>query len=198
VGRIMQPRPFRFLFLMSWVICGIAGCTGPAGRLPEDPLLLSKTPVKGRIDRPGAILLARTEPRAPIFPETTAAYFANKTRPAPLSPVAVSAIAVARRKESATFQHAPDYSWLQGTILKTPRGMELSYRASPDDDPWGGRVPLENDERLEQLRAGDIVRVEGECVALPGSLTGPDVGKGVRTYRIRHVWLIRREDKTAN
>jgi hypothetical protein len=45
----------------------------------------------------------------------------------------------------------------------------------------GGKVTLEDDPRLEQLRPGDVIRIEGQ--ALPDG-----------AYRIQGIWLVRRAD----
>ena len=41
----------------------------------------------------------------------------------------------------------------------------LRYAPSGEDDPWGGKVRLIDDDRLTGFTSGDVVYVEGELLA---------------------------------
>jgi hypothetical protein len=96
------------------------------------------------------------------------------------------AVPVSRRKTRDAYDYAGDYSWLQGVLeLAAPGSWALRYDRSPIADKWGGRLLLAPDERLEQLRPGDLVRLEGKVQTKEG--TPP-------CYQIQEIWLIRRAD----
>ncbi len=61
--------PFNRLVAACCLAC-LAGCatTGKKPPHPDDPLLLSKKPVEGRLESPRLDLLARAEPAVPPLP----------------------------------------------------------------------------------------------------------------------------------
>jgi hypothetical protein len=65
------------------------------------------------------------------------------------------------------FAHGADYKWVAGVLDYHQKGAfwTLRYADSSDDDPWGGKVRLLADDRLEGLASGDVVYVEGELLA---------------------------------
>jgi hypothetical protein len=85
--------------------------------------------------------------------------------------VRIQAMPVLRLKVSGTFGYAPDFSWLQGVVRKSPDGhWQLQFSESPGDAPANGRVTLRGDLLLDQLQDGDVVQVEGNLSAeSPGS-----------------------------
>jgi hypothetical protein len=85
-----------------------------------------------------------------------------------------------------------DHTWLQGELDRHYRGhLELRFRPVSEEDAFGGKVRLENDPRLAEFRAGDIVAVEGELVRDPDGAAHP-LAQSPR-YHIRTIRLIERK-----
>jgi hypothetical protein len=65
------------------------------------------------------------------------------------------------------FGHAPDYKWVAGILDKHQKGgyWTVRYAPSGDDDPWGGKVRLLDDDKLSGFTSGDVVYVEGDLLA---------------------------------
>jgi hypothetical protein len=103
----------------------------------------------------------------------------------------VQALPVLRRRVLGTFGHAPDYSWLQGRVRRSPSGSwELTFCESPTEVRCGGRVFLEDEARFEQLQDCQVIQVEGylrSAVHVPGipGLEAP------ATYRVDRISSIR-------
>ena len=113
--------------------------------------------------------------------------------------------AVARRRSAARWRtpafaavegkygHAADYSWLQGELDRHYRGhLELRYRPVSEDDPYGGKVRLEDDPRLAEFRPGDVIAVEGELLTDPDGPTAAPWAQ-YRRYHVRAVHLVERK-----
>ena len=93
-----------------------------------------------------------------------------------------------------TFGRAPDHTWLQGVLDKHYRGhFDLRYCDATVEDEWGGKVHLEEDERLQQFQEGDVIYVEGELVRENGQVMRGHLNHYPR-YRIRQVELIRHKE----
>jgi hypothetical protein len=62
--------------------------------------------------------------------------------------------------------HAPDYTWLTGTVnyLHAKKVWTVRYAGLDEVDPYGGSVTLIENERtnLERFKPGQMVRVEGQ------------------------------------
>lgn len=65
------------------------------------------------------------------------------------------------------FGHGPDYKWVAGILDKHQKGgyWTLRYAPSGDDDPWGGKVRLLDEDKLAGFNSGDVVYVEGDLLA---------------------------------
>ena len=65
------------------------------------------------------------------------------------------------------FGHAADYKWVAGILDRHQKGgyWTVRYAPSGEDDPWGGKVRLLDEERLAGFGSGDVVYVEGELLA---------------------------------
>ena len=65
------------------------------------------------------------------------------------------------------FGHAADYKWVAGILDRHQKGgyWTVRYAPSGEDDPWGGKVRLLDEERLTGFTSGDVVYVEGELLA---------------------------------
>jgi hypothetical protein len=97
----------------------------------------------------------------------------------------LEALPTARRTTPFT-DHAPDYSWLQGT-LERPGSGRVVLRYAEGDDLWGGWMVLEDGGDLAAIPTGEIIRVEGALVAVPNGERANPVGP---TYRVRSVQLM--------
>jgi hypothetical protein len=91
-----------------------------------------------------------------------AAITAVRTKETP----AIPAVTAVERKVSGNYGNAADYSWLQGVVDKHYQGhLYLRYCDHSVEDTWGGKVCLQDDPRLAQLKDGDVIQVEGEIAA---------------------------------
>lgn len=114
-------------------------------------------------------------------------------RPVPASgfgePQSPPVIANSPRITTGKFGYSTDRTWLQGELDRHYRGyLELRYRTASDDDTFGGKVRLEDDPRLAEFRAGDVVAVEGEIIR-DGDLASSQYPR----FRVRSVRLIQRK-----
>jgi hypothetical protein len=198
----------RVWMVAGLVVCGLqAGCKLPARErlaYPPDPLLLSKKPSEEKsAPSEKQTQWAAGEPATPPFPAAT---FASRRRPAlpsdvavnktvPAQPTAlpggkVTLIPAIRSRTVETHDQADDLSWLQGTLEKHHEGYyHLRFADPTAADPWGGKVRLEDDPRLELYQDGDLVRVGGAIV--PGSADRPARFVQDPHYRIRSIQLLR-------
>jgi hypothetical protein len=179
----------------------------------RDPLLISKKPIESRTESPQSSPPVYAELSPPPIPETAVATApvspdvlglqriehadANSAKP-PLSaspavrtgPTSVPAETVSRKGPATIHSHAADYSWLQGVIDKHYQGhLELRYCDPSEEDEWGGKVILEDDSRLAQFKAGDVVRVEGAIVREDGKAKRGTWNHFVH-YRIKDIQII--------
>ncbi len=152
---------------------------------PDDPLLISKKPVEGKVEGTVPVMVAYAEPQPPSLPNTALDFS---------PPRLVRAIPVSRQKLMASTGHAPDYSWFQGVVGSSESGgLELRYADSPEADALGGKIRLEDDPRLAQVKIGDVIRVEGAMVKRLNEATRQaDATQPV--YRIREMWLVGRRN----
>jgi hypothetical protein len=171
--------------------CGHGNADRP---FPPDPLLLSKHPVTGKADAPPPEQIAFTAPAPPSAPIANS--IAAGQKPDALRPVAVTPVShtcpapIEPAKPPALYDHAPDYTWLQGVLDRRSNGaVYLRYCDPSTEDRWGGKVGLEFETRLSHLANGQRVYVEGEFV--------PETEDAPRTtwnpypqYRIRNLRLI--------
>ena len=198
--------------------CLTGGCElgSVRNKYPQDPLLLSKKPVDGKIDSSKPVLLARAEPAVPPLPNM-ALVSAPPSREPPLErepqraspetpdqlpptvrviPAVRSGISsvvpgspAVRRRTSGLYGSAPDHSWLQGVLESDDGRSYLRYADRAVDDPWGGKMALEDEPRLAEFRTGVVLMVEGEMIT---SEEGQPVYDSYHypRYRIRNVWRV--------
>lgn len=146
-------------------------------RSPEpSPPLLSPLPARTVAD----------ELQGPDMPELPV------SRPVPASgvglPPMLPAASHSARVTTGNFGYSTDRTWLQGELDRHYRGhLELRYRTPSDEDTFGGKVRLEDDPRLAEFRAGDIVAVEGEIIR-----DGDPASSQYPRFRIRSMRLIQR------
>lgn len=152
----------------------VDGKPGPAGR----PVLVAQAdPAPPAMPTSAVAQASPTKPatadgRGPDLPAEAATEAATAPKPS------VEATPAGREKEAGPFTgksvartvdgvygHAADYSWLQGVVDRHYLGyLTLRYCDLATDDPWGGKVILDEDPRLAQFHDGDVVQVEGELV----------------------------------
>lgn len=189
--------------LGSAVAAGCQHATGPDA-YPKDPLLLSKKPVEGLLSplAPPQVQLAAGEPTPPRPSEALAAAFQPRAQLAtgrgtiaaqPVVRDRGPTLATPAVRSSAVFGHAPDHRWLMGVLSRHDQGhFDLRFRDASEEDPFGGKVSLAPDPRLEQFQDGDVVRVEGE---LATGATEPGKSRShYARYRIRDVKLLQRKN----
>jgi hypothetical protein len=150
------------------------------GAVPMDGPVLEAQAEPARPHRPFAALFAR---RSSADSGPVVGTPASSRQPAPITPIPgtgrgpVSALPASRLAQpadapaspiqpvSGTYGHAADYSWLQGTLDRHYTGhYNLRYCDSTKEDPFGGKVRLEDDPRLANFREGDVVIVQGGLV----------------------------------
>ncbi len=154
----------------------------PSQSAPAAPLMTAPAPAPALT--PPAAPPVMAPPPAPAAP-VSAAVTTQPAAPAPATEVAV-------RKVEGRYGRAGDYTWLQGELDRHYRGhLELRYRPASEEDTYGGKVRLEDDPRLAQFRAGDIIAVEGELVRDPEG-GSPSYSQNPR-YHIRDIRLIERK-----
>jgi hypothetical protein len=80
------------------------------------------------------------------------------------------------------FSRAPDYSWLQGELhyAHVRNVWTLRYASCDEEDRYGGSVTLTDLGRTDNLRSGQMVRVEGQVV-------DPDSRDIRPAYRVRSI-----------
>lgn len=132
-------------------LMGVTGCSTTRPSMADDPLtsnLLTPPPESGKV------------PAAP------SSFAASKPQPTP-SPRSMGGGSEFRLVSSSS--HGPDYHWLRGRLGKEEGrngGWYIEYAngAAAESDQYGGRLRFANSPRLDFLRVGDLVQVEGEVV----------------------------------
>ena len=178
----------------SWTVCGCESAGTPHG-YQNDPLVLSKKPIPGKVDGATPVVLASAEPEAPPIPQTflasgtqqqdtVSAMIPLPDQPVPqsdeqkvdgpaaplvsreISPKSLPARLVARTKDGGLYGHAADYTWIQGKLEQHPSGcLFLRYGEPFQPDAWDGKICLPDDPRLKAYKEGDLIRIEGELIA---------------------------------
>lgn len=162
---------------------------------PSPPASLVQSPPRAPAwDTPTGPALAETQPSTSVpaalqpLPARPIAD-ADSTQPPtlPTAPVVMPASAV--RTVQGKYAHSHDHTWLQGELDRHYRGyLDLRFRPATDEDSFGGKVRLEDDPRLAEFRAGDVIAVEGEIVREADRAMGQ-----YPRYRIRDVKLVERK-----
>jgi hypothetical protein len=70
-------------------------------------------------------------------------------------------------KPGQKYGHADDYRWVAGVLDYHQRGAywTIRYADFAEDDRWGGKVRLVDDERLKGYKVGDLVYASGELLS---------------------------------
>ncbi|MFO0807957.1 MAG: hypothetical protein U0746_05000 [Gemmataceae bacterium] len=141
--------------------------------------------------------LDRPEPPPPAMPQPTvvespAALPAPSPGPTLEAPKPAEIVPVSGGstfKDGGRYGYASDYTRLRGELDRHYRGhMDLRFRAASEEDSFGGKVRLENDPRLSEYRAGDVVEVYGELIREPGGESGTQYPR----YHIKEIKLVER------
>jgi hypothetical protein len=100
--------------------------------------------------------------------------------------------APAADETSPCYGHAPNYSWLTGTLhyAAVRKVWRLRYAAAEEQDPYGGSVTLIMLKSMPASRSGHCVRVEGRLIRWQG----PDPSPG---YRVQRLQLLDQADSPA-
>jgi hypothetical protein len=158
------------------------------------PMALAGTPVPEH-ETAKEPLETADQPATPHGPPVS--LIGTARAPAPVTPAVrsadspVPAVPAAGQWAAGPYGHAPDYSWLQGVIDKHYRGhLELRFCDPSVEDRWGGKVCLEDDPRLHELKDGDVVLVLGEMV---GGSPSPSAGAWnyYPHYHVRELMFVR-------
>ncbi len=159
--------------------------TPTAAAAPTRPPMPEPTPapVAAPPPLPAAAIVAAPAIVAPVAPTVDV--------PPPAAPPPVTQVAV--RTAEGKYGHSADYTWLQGELDRHYRGhLELRYRPVSEDDPYGGKVRLEEDPQLAEFRPGDVIAVEGEMmIDSDGSSAAP--WAQYKRFHIRAVRLVERK-----
>jgi hypothetical protein len=157
--------------------------------------LASNPAAPGATPRPEFSTVAGKEPR-PTAPVTTAAAPKEPVQAIPVSrpqaPAEAPPAPPVPRQVPGTYGHGPDYTWLQGILVRQSQGRPgLRYCDPAAVDAWGGQVILEQVPGLAQFQEGDVLYVEGELVRSQGEA---DHGgwNYCPHYRVREVRLVKR------
>lgn len=164
---------------------------------PEQMPSLAPPPAAAPEPTPNAPLAPVNEPAAQFTPSMPATELPKAQTPElaatpidpPKEPEPTSAkMPKQRRVVAADFGVDPDYHWVQGVLDRHFRGhCSVRYCDPSQDDVHGGKVRLQDDERLTAFADGDIIGMEGELV-----LRNED-GHSSPRYLIRDVWLVRKK-----
>jgi hypothetical protein len=160
------------------------GVEGSPGNVAPSALLVSAEPLPP--DLPAIALVSSRQPAA-LLREQASALARQKleskenqlpgspekaivTQPVPAAPILpsqterepVSALPVKRQIVRGIYGAAANHSWLQGTVESLgTEGTVLRYGHPWVAGPEAFRVLLQPDDRLKDLRKGDVIRVEG-------------------------------------
>jgi hypothetical protein len=134
--------------------------------LPATSLVSARQPAALLREQAGMLARQKLESKEEKLPPAAEKALASQPIPTPTPQpdrLPVTATPVKRQVVHGTYGAAANHSWLQGTVESLgSEGAILRYA-----HPWTGgvdafRVLLNSDERLKGLRAGDVIRVEGD------------------------------------
>jgi hypothetical protein len=132
-----------------------------------------------RPQEPGA-LPAPTVPAA--IPDSVAM---NGSQPA----ADAAATATEVRSADGIYAHHKDYHRIQGVLERHYRGYySVRYCDPSEEDQYGGKFRLVDDQRIGQFSEGDVIAVEGEMIA-----NGPEEYNLNPRFKIHTVRLVRQK-----
>ena len=140
-------------------------------------LVSARQPAALLREQAGALARQKLETNEERLPNSAEKAVASQPAPPPVTQpekLPVTAIPVKRQVVHGIYGAAANHSWLQGTVESVgPEGAILRY-----GHPWVGgaeafRVLLNRDDRLKDLRRGDVIRVEGNETENPSNRSLP-------------------------
>jgi hypothetical protein len=135
---------------------------------------LPQTPLSDKLPEREEPIASKSVEEQPAAPRVE---FTPPARPAAAEPKP-------RRGVEGNYGHDDDYHWLQGVLERHHRGyLSVRYCDPSVEDEFGGKVRLQDDERLAEFHDGDVI-------ALTGDLLRRDSNP---LYAIRDVWLVRKK-----
>lgn len=152
----------RRLLVSTLFALGALGCSSSSPSLREDPLtsnLLTPPPSKTE-PKPA---YAAAEPHADPMYSPGSSYSSGATN-ASSRPSSGGNVKLVSSKS-----HDADYRWLKGRLRHEDGkngGWYIEYAtgAEAEADRYGGRLRFANSPRLDLLRVGDLVQVDGEVI----------------------------------
>jgi hypothetical protein len=194
-----EPRPAYAPAVTNYTPPAPAPDAGPAmpsaAAAPTPP---APVPLPGQVasppPEPVAAVPAPVMPAAPAPAPSFAAPAAPVPAVAAAEPAAPAPVAQASAHQAnGHFGHSGDYTWLQGELDRHYRGyLTLRFQPASEEDTYGGKVRLENDPRLAEYRAGDVVAVEGELVRDPDPAEAQAWAQYPR-FHVREIKLVERK-----
>jgi hypothetical protein len=173
-------RGTRGVLLLAMAVGVYAcGCTRSSTRRPglQDPLLMSKTPVKAKFGDASTALPSRPEPTPPALPAgvwvSAPAQPDSTVRLGPpdfRTPPPSTSLTWSTDKPvpdvsgQGPYGRAADGRWLQGVLERLGEDQWVLRYEPIARGGDGGKVLLEGHPRLDLLNPGDVIRVEGELI----------------------------------
>jgi hypothetical protein len=162
----------------SWVKPAASTDVAP----PYNQIIATSAQVPQRVSATPRLPEPLDPPPAVVLPKPPA--------PSP-SPVIAPALPVSDRPV-VRYGHSPDYAWLVGEIDVHYRGhKELRFCPISEENSIGGKVRLVDDPQLADLKAGTLVRIEGELVQNDPTAVAGEYPR----YHIRSIQIIEKPAK---
>jgi hypothetical protein len=134
--------------------------------LPAMALVSSRQPAALLREQAGLLARQKLEANEKLLPKASEKVVASQPDPVSgpqMEKQEVPALPVKRQVTHGIYGAAANHSWLQGTVETiSPEGAILRYGHPWVAGPQAFRVLLNPEDRLKDLRIGDVIRVEGE------------------------------------
>ncbi len=96
---------------------------------------------------------------------------------------------VDRRSVDGTYANDKDYRRVQGVLERHYRGWySVRYCDPSEEDRYGGKFRLVDDQRINQFKEGDVIAVEGEMIP-----NGPESYNMNPRFRIHDIRMVRQK-----
>jgi hypothetical protein len=145
--------------------------------LPAMALVSSRQPAALLREQAGALARQKLETNEEPLPKAVEKSVVNQPAPSPITQpekLPMTALPVKRQVVHGLYGAAANHSWLQGTVESLgPDGAILRYGHPWVAGPEAFRVLLNPDDRLKDLRVGDVIRVEGDEAENPRNRSLP-------------------------
>ncbi len=145
--------------------------------LPALALVSSRQPAALLREQASAIARQKLEANEDRLPKAAEKSVASQPAPVPVTQPEKSpltALPVKRQVVHGLYGAAANHAWLQGTVEALgPDGAILRYGHPWVAGPEAFRVLLNPDDRLKDLRIGDVIRVEGDETENPRNRSLP-------------------------